>query len=92
MVYSWIFCLKNELYRTTGYDQTLASCWGPPIPHELVEQAAAFGYSRIAVTDRNSLAGVVRAHVAAKKTGITLIPGCRLDLLDGPSLFALPNR
>lgn len=64
---------------------------GASHPHELVEQAAAFGYSRIAVTDRNSLAGIVRAHVAAKKNNVSLIPGCRLDLLDGPSLLAYPT-
>jgi len=38
-------------------------------PHELAEQAAALGYSAIAVTDRNSLAGIVRAHMAAKAAG-----------------------
>jgi error-prone DNA polymerase len=64
---------------------------GASHPDELVEQAAAFGYSRIAVTDRNSLAGIVRAHVAAKKNNVSLIPGCRLDLLDGPSLLAYPT-
>jgi error-prone DNA polymerase len=62
-------------------------------PAELVEQAAAYGYEAIAITDRNTLAGIVRAHMAAKKTGIRFIPACRLDLLDGPGLLAYPiNR
>lgn len=60
-------------------------------PHELVEQAAALGYTEIAVTDHNTLAGIVRAHVAAKKAGIRLIVGCRLELLDGPPLLAYPT-
>jgi error-prone DNA polymerase len=60
-------------------------------PHELVEQAAALGYSAIAVTDRNSLAGIVRAHMAAKAAGIRFIPACRLDLMDGTSLLAYPT-
>jgi error-prone DNA polymerase len=60
-------------------------------PHELVEQAAALGYSAIAVTDRNSLAGIVRAHIAAKTAGIRFIPACRLDLIDGTSLLAYPT-
>lgn len=60
-------------------------------PEELVEQAASLGYTEIAITDRNTLAGIVRAHVAAKKNGIRLIVGCRLDLLDGPSLLAYPT-
>jgi error-prone DNA polymerase len=63
---------------------------GASHPEELVEQAACLGYDTIAITDRNTVAGVVRAHAAAKKRGIRLIPGCRLDLLDGPSLLAYP--
>jgi len=43
------------------------------------------------VTDRNTFAGIVRAHAAAKKAGIRLIVGVRLDLLDGPSLLAYPT-
>lgn len=65
---------------------------GASHPDELVEQAAAYGYLRIAITDRNTLAGIVRAHVSAKKIGISIIPGCRLDLLDGPSLLAYPTN
>jgi error-prone DNA polymerase len=60
-------------------------------PKELVEQAQALGYSAIAVTDRNSLAGIVRAHTAAKAAGIRFIPACRLDLMDGTSLLAYPT-
>jgi len=60
-------------------------------PDELVEQAAALGYSAIAITDRNSLAGIVRAHLAAKKAGIRFIPACHLELLDGPGLLAYPT-
>jgi error-prone DNA polymerase len=64
---------------------------GASHPDELVEQAAAYGYTKIAITDRNTLAGIVRAHVAAKAKGIGFIPACRLDLLDGPSLLAYPT-
>lgn len=61
-------------------------------PHELVEQAAELGYTAIAITDHNTLAGIVRAHVAAAKSkGIRLIVGCRLELLDGPPLLAYPT-
>ncbi len=60
-------------------------------PEELVEQAAVYGYQAIAITDRNSLAGIVRAHLAAKKLAVKYIPACRLDLLDGPSLLAYPT-
>ena len=64
---------------------------GASHPEDLVEQAAVYGYTSIAITDRNTLAGIVRAHAAAKKFGITIIPGCRLDLIDGPSLIAFPT-
>ncbi len=60
-------------------------------PEELVERAAMLGYSKIAITDRNSMAGVVRAYQEAKNHKIDLIPACRLDLLDGPSLLAYPT-
>jgi error-prone DNA polymerase len=60
-------------------------------PEELVEQAFNLGYKKIAITDRNSMAGVVRAHSAAKIKGIGIIPACRLDLVDGPSLLAYPT-
>ena len=64
---------------------------GASHPDEMVQEAAELGYSKIAICDRNTLAGIVRAHVAAKANGITLIPGCRLDLVDGPSLLAYPT-
>ncbi|GAB3934888.1 error-prone DNA polymerase [Mucilaginibacter myungsuensis] len=60
-------------------------------PEELAEHAAKLGYTKIAITDRNSVAGVVRAHKEAKLKGIGFIPACRLDLMDGPSLLAYPT-
>lgn len=64
---------------------------GASHPEELVEQAAGLGYRSMAITDRNSFAGVVRAHIAARKHELRLIPACRLDLRDGPSLLAYPE-
>ena len=61
-------------------------------PEELVERAAELGYKAVAITDRNTLAGIVRAHVAARGKNIRFIPACRLDLLDGPSLLAYPTN
>ncbi|MBD1424016.1 error-prone DNA polymerase [Sphingobacterium arenae] len=76
-----------ELQVTTNF----SFLRGASHPEEMMEQAAALGYEAIAVTDRNSFAGIVRAHMAAKKHNIRLIPACRLDLLDGPSLLAYPT-
>ncbi len=75
-----------ELQVTTNF----SFLRGGSHPEELVEQAHLYGYSQIGITDRNTLAGIVRAHVAAKKRGMRIIPGCRLDLADGPSLLAYP--
>src|ERR1700749_3358047 len=60
-------------------------------PEELVDTAADLGYTAIALTDRNTFAGVVRAFVVAKERNIKFIPAVRLDLLDGPSLLAYPT-
>ena len=49
-------------------------------PDELAITAAALGLEAVAITDRNSLAGVVRAHTGAKTAGIRLVVGARLDL------------
>ena len=64
---------------------------GASHPEELVERAHALGYRALALTDRNTLAGVVRAHHAARETGLRFIAGARLDLVDGPSLLCLPT-
>lgn len=65
---------------------------GASHPEEMVEQAVELGYTEIAITDRNTFAGIVRAHMAAKKRGIRIVVGCRLDLLDGLSLLAFPTN
>ncbi|MFC3692267.1 MULTISPECIES: error-prone DNA polymerase [Methylopilaceae] len=58
---------------------------------ELFSQAAVCGIEALAVVDRNSLAGIVRAHEAAKVTGVRLVVGCRLDLVDGVSVLVYPT-
>src|SRR5713101_457272 len=64
---------------------------GASHPDELVMTAAALGHKAIAITDRNSVAGLVRAHHAAKSVGIRLVIGVRLDLADGTNLLAYPE-
>jgi error-prone DNA polymerase len=58
---------------------------------ELFSAAALLGTKALGVTDRNSLAGLVRAHEAAKVTGVRLIVGCRLDLQCGTSTLVYPT-
>jgi error-prone DNA polymerase len=76
-----------ELQVTTNF----SFLRGAAHPDELVLAAAALGHQAIAITDRNSFAGIVRAHHAAQKVGIRLVVGCRLDLSDGTSLLAYPQ-
>jgi error-prone DNA polymerase len=62
---------------------------GASQPEELVAQAKSLGYRALALTDECSLAGVVRAHVAAKEHQLALIIGSELRCADGLKLVAL---
>ncbi|MGQ0697613.1 MAG: error-prone DNA polymerase [Panacagrimonas sp.] len=57
--------------------------------YELFEQAKTLGYGALAITDECSLTGIVRAHEAADKAGIKLIPGCEVQIENGPKLVLL---
>jgi error-prone DNA polymerase len=60
---------------------------------ELFEEAAKLGCPALGVTDRNSMAGMVRAHLAAKEHGVRLLVGARLDFADAtPSLLCYPRN
>src|SRR5205814_10028584 len=59
---------------------------GASHPDELVYSAAEMGYRAIALTDRNTLAGVVRARAAANGCGMKLLVCSRLTVSDGPEL------
>ncbi len=59
---------------------------------ELVRQAAALGVSALGIADLNTLAGVVRAHMAAKEVGLKLLVGARLAPVDGPELICYPRN
>ncbi|HET7765574.1 MAG TPA: error-prone DNA polymerase [Burkholderiales bacterium] len=76
-VYAELHCLSNFTFLR-----------GASHPEELVQRASALGYSALALTDECSLAGVVRAHVAAKDR-LTLIVGSEIRLQDGPKLVLL---
>lgn len=64
---------------------------GASSPGELFDEAARLGYRALAICDRNSVAGLVRAHVAAKATGVRLVVGCELVLRDGTTILVLPT-
>src|SRR5712664_2486015 len=76
--YAELHCLSNFTFLR-----------GASHPEELVRRAAGLGYSALAVTDECSLAGIVRAHVAAKDVGLPLVIGSEIRLQDGPRLVLL---
>ncbi|KAF0184436.1 MAG: error-prone DNA polymerase [Caulobacteraceae bacterium] len=65
---------------------------GASHPEELVLQAKALGLAGIGVADRNTLAGIVRAHAAAKQHGVRLAVGARLVFRDAtPDILVYPK-
>ena len=60
---------------------------GASHPDELVARAAELGYAGLAITDHNSLAGVVRAHVAAKAANLKLLIGAEITPEDAPAVL-----
>ncbi|MEM0927990.1 MAG: error-prone DNA polymerase [Pseudomonadota bacterium] len=78
-------------YAELGVVTNFSFLRGASHPHELVEQAKALGLSALGIADRNTLAGVVRAHSAAKKEGLRLLVGTRLVPQDGPEILCYPK-
>jgi len=64
---------------------------GASHPQELVTRAAKLGHAAAAIADRNTLAGAVRTHAAAKKAGIKALIGVRLELNDDFALLCFPT-
>ncbi len=64
---------------------------GASHPHELVEEAHRLGHRAIGIADYNSFAGIVRTHIAAKKIGLKLLVGCRINTLEGVSFICYPH-
>jgi len=62
---------------------------GASHPDELVQEAGKLSYAALAITDRNSLAGVVRAHVAARELGLKLLIGAEVTPADAPAAVLL---
>ena len=59
---------------------------GASHPEEFVQAAAALGYDALAITDQATLAGIVRAHGAAKQAGLKLVVGAHLEPCDAAPL------
>jgi error-prone DNA polymerase len=82
MVYAELHCKTNFSFLE-----------GAAHAEELVRRARELDYAALAVTDRNSLAGVVRAHLAARTAGLKLLIGAEIHPCDGlPVVFWAPDR
>jgi len=78
MTYAELHCKTNFSFLT-----------GASHPDEFAGQAVALGYAALAITDRHSLAGVVRAHAAAKEAGLKLLVGAEIAPVDAPPVVLL---
>lgn len=74
-----------ELHCLTNYSFLRAASH----PDELVQRAVDLGYNALAITDRHSLAGVVRAHAAAKPLGLKLLIGAQIEPVDSSPVVLL---
>lgn len=64
---------------------------GASHPDELVQRSAQLGYQGIALTDRNTVAGVVRGFAPAKELNFKYIVGSEIHLTDGPPMVLWPS-
>ena len=78
MTYAELHCISNFSFLR-----------GASHPEELVARAKEEGYAALAITDECSLAGVVRAHIEAKKYALKLVVGSEFRLDDGLRLVLL---
>ncbi len=60
--------------------------------HELFATAKELQYSGLAITDRDTLAGIVRAHTAAKDSELPFFVGCEINPIDGPPVVLWPKN
>ena len=67
-IYAELHCLSNFSFLR-----------GASHPQELVRTAAELGYAGLALTDECSVAGIVRAHTAAKELPLKLVIGTELN-------------
>lgn len=83
--------MAKPAFAELGVTSNFSFLRGGSHPHELVATAANLGLTAVAIADRNTLAGAVRAHAAAKETGIRLVVGVRLVLRDGFEALCFPT-
>lgn len=84
-------CHPRAAYVELGLTSSFSFLRGASDPIDLVTTAYSQGYDALGIADHNTMAGVVRLHAEAKTAKLRPVIGCRLDLADGPSLYAYPQ-
>ena len=80
-------------YFELGVTSNFSFLHGASRAEELAHQAKALNLAGMGVADRNSLAGIVRAHMAAKHEGLAFAVGVRLVFSDAtPDILAYPQN
>jgi error-prone DNA polymerase len=78
-----------SLYTPLWCKSNFSFLEGASHPDELVGEAYRLGLPAIAVTDRDGVYGVVRAHVKAREAGVKLIIGSQVTLVDESTILLL---
>src|SRR6266576_1527698 len=65
---------------------------GASHPDELVDEACRLGLPAIALTDRDGVYGIVRAHVKAREVGVKLIIGAQVTVDDASIVLLAQDR
>ena len=76
--------LKSFPYAELHCKTNFSFLEGASHPNQLVQTATELDYAALAITDRDSLSGVVRAYAAAKETGLKLVVGAEMHPRDAP--------
>lgn len=84
---SWVG--MNGSYAPLWCKSNYSFLEGASHPDELIEEAHRLGIRTLALTDRDGVYGVVRAHKAAAELGVHLIIGADMTLMDGSNLVLL---
>ncbi|MHB0709109.1 PHP domain-containing protein, partial [Roseomonas mucosa] len=72
---TWREATMSPAYAELGCRSNFTLLDGASHPQELVATAAALGHAGVGLCDANSLAGVVRGHVAAREVGLPFVVG-----------------
>src|SRR3954451_24146438 len=79
--------MYTELHAATHF----SFLRGVSSAEEMFAAAKLLGYAALGITDRNNVGGLVKALRASQETGVRLVAGCRLDLMDGNAVLVWPE-